>query len=102
MATGYKIPPRTQSLGNAPVRHNRCGVPAGLAIRVGPVTIVPVARRTHAFAELPLEFIDDGLTDTARESAMVARLEELDRLPAVEIAVRATDTLAEARGEGEV
>jgi hypothetical protein len=52
--------------------------------------------------EPPLEFIDDGLTDDARAAAMEAWLAELDRHPPISVAVRAVDTLAEARAEGEV
>lgn len=61
-----------------------------------------VARRPQQTPKPDLEFIDDGLTDDAREAAMASWFEEFDRRPAVDVAVSAADTLAEARAEGEV
>ncbi len=52
--------------------------------------------------EPPLEFIEDGMTEDARAVAMEAWLAELDRHPPISLTVRAADTLAEARAEGEV
>lgn len=64
--------------------------------------MVGVARRPHDVPDAPLEFIDDGLTEAARIASLDAWLAELDRLPPVSVTVRASDSLAEARAEGEV
>jgi len=61
-----------------------------------------VARRPRDLPEPPLEFIEDGLTDDDRAAALEAWLAELDRHPSISLTVRAADTLAEARAEGEV
>jgi hypothetical protein len=59
----------------------------------------------RAAGDLPVsgvDFIDDGMTDNASEKALDACLAELDEIPAVDVGVRAADTLAEARANGEV
>jgi hypothetical protein len=61
-----------------------------------------VARRPRDLDEPPLEFIEDGLTDRERSAALASWFDTFDRRPAVPVAVRAADTLAELRAEGEI
>jgi len=61
-----------------------------------------MARRPRDLPEPDLTFIEDGLTDADRDEAMANWLADFDARPAIEIAVRASDVLAEARAEGEI
>ena len=56
-----------------------------------------MGRRSHDVPEPPLEFIDDGLTEDERGEALAAWLEAFDRRPALEVTIRAAQTLAELR-----
>lgn len=61
-----------------------------------------MVRRSRDLRATDLTFIDDGLTDAERDEALAAWLADFDAHPAIEVGVRASDTLAEARAEGEV
>jgi hypothetical protein len=65
-------------------------------------TLAVVARHPHDLHPPPLDFIDDGLTDEARSAALADWLDHFDQRPAITIAVRAADRLAELRSEGEI
>ena len=49
-----------------------------------------------------LVFVDDGFTEEERTTALAAWWEKFDRRPKRDIGVRAADTLAELRAEGEI
>jgi hypothetical protein len=61
-----------------------------------------VARRLDDLRGLPLNPIDDGLSEAERLEAWAAWNAEWDELPVIEMDVTAAETLAEARVAGEV
>lgn len=61
-----------------------------------------MARAADHLPQPPLIFVDDGLTDAERQTALEDWLRELDNLQPVNVTARAADALAEARAEGEV
>lgn len=62
-----------------------------------------MARRADDFrSDLLVEDENSGVADDALAAAFSDWLRELDEQPAVQVLVRAADTLAEARADGEV
>jgi hypothetical protein len=63
---------------------------------------VVVARHPSDLTEPDIEFIDDGMTDEERADALRRWFAALDERPARSLDVRASDTIAELRAEGEI